>query len=182
MANKFQNIKENSAGERIKTPLTLNRSTYHACFSYITNTAIRLVEDHYISLKRPFQTCTRVFIAITGLPCGHRVHEAKELRVSFLPGDFHPHWHWDRYIAPLEPLLEPLRVVSYSAGSSRTQNTRRLPSSFEATEERARRCGLCRQSGHTRASLQCLMNIQRVVQEHAPPLFQSTAPTMPSCP
>jgi hypothetical protein len=82
--------------------------------SLVQHTAIRLVEDHYISLKRPFENCTGVFTATTGLPCGHKVQEVKELGISFLPEDFHLHWHWDRYTAPSEPILQPLRVISYT--------------------------------------------------------------------
>jgi hypothetical protein len=105
------------------------------------NTAIRLVEDQYFSLKRPFEACTGVFTATTGLPCGHRVQEAKELGISFLPEDFHLHWYWERYTAPSEPILQPLRVVSY-VSSNRSHSTRRLPSGFEATEVRQRLCTL----------------------------------------
>jgi hypothetical protein len=157
--------------------LTLDRAIYQACFSYITNTGIRLVEDHYISLKRPFETCIGVFTTTTGLLRGHEVQEVRELGLSFLPEDFHPHWQWDRYTAPSEPILQPLRVISYTS-SNRSRSTKRLPSSFEATEARQRFCTLCCQPGHTKASLQCPRNIQRVIQDHDP-LHQPITSTLP---
>lgn len=45
------------------------------------------------------------------------------------------------------------------------RSTQRLPSNFEATEPKERRCGLCRLPGHNRASNRCMVNIRRTMQE-----------------
>ena len=55
-----------------------------------------------------------MFTTTTELSCGHKVLAVKELGISFVLEDFHTHWHWDRYIQPAEPVLEPLRVISYT--------------------------------------------------------------------
>jgi hypothetical protein len=47
VASQIQNIKDNAAKGRIRTPLHLNRDQYQACFGYITNIALRLVHSNY---------------------------------------------------------------------------------------------------------------------------------------
>ena len=54
--------------------------------------------------------------------------------------------------------------MSKKAASSTT----RLPSGFEATEDKERRCSQCRLTGYTRASPRCLVNICRLKEEFAP--------------
>jgi hypothetical protein len=76
-----------------------------------------------------------------------------------LPEDFYKHWYWDCYSEPSELALEPLRVITY------TTSTKRLPSAFEATEPRERRCGQCRLPGHTRNSFKCMYNLRLINQE-----------------
>jgi hypothetical protein len=170
VSSQIKTIKDNAVKDRIRTPLHLDRSQYQACFSYITNTALQLVESNYASTARPFKPCIGVFTTTTGLPCAHRVDDRRFEKESLLPSDFHGHWHWDRYLSLQEPILEPLRVVSYSASTlGRTLSTRRIPSGFEASETRERRCGLCNQPGHTRASMRCMVNIRRLQAEFAPP-------------
>ena len=161
IALQIQNIKADAARDRIRTPLNLDRAQYSACFNYITTTALRQVHSNYTSAKRPLQPCTGVFTATTGLPCVHRVDYIREERLSLLPDDFHPHWYWDRYSGLPEPLLEPLHVVTYiPSASSRTYSTRRIPSGWEASQPQLHRCGLCREIGHTKASLRCPVNIR----------------------
>jgi hypothetical protein len=110
---------------------------------------------------RPLQPCTSVFAATTGLPCAHQVDYIRKEGLSLLPSDFHPHWYWDRYSGLPELLLEPLRVITYLPSTSRrTHSTRRIPSGWEGSEPQLRRCGLCREIGHTRASLECPVNIR----------------------
>jgi hypothetical protein len=161
IASQFQNIKAIAARDRIRTPLNLDRACYSACFNHITTPALRKVHSNYISAKRPLQSCTGVFTATTGLPCAHRVDYIQEEGLSLLPDDFHPHWYWDRYSALPEPLLEPLCVITYiPSASSSAHSTRRIPSGWEASQPQLRRCGLCREIGHTRASLRCPVNIR----------------------
>jgi hypothetical protein len=169
VSTQIQNIKAIAAKERIQTPLHLNRLQYQACFSYITNTALRLADLNYRSAEKPLKPCTGVFKRTTGLPCAHRIDDIQYAKESLYPSDFHGHWHWDRYSEPAELVLEPLRVVSYSASTSGiTQSTRRIPSGFEASETQERRCGLCKQPGHTRASMRCIVNIRQLQAEFAP--------------
>jgi hypothetical protein len=47
----------------------------------------------------------------------------------------------------------------------RTTSTKRLPSAFDATELRERRCGQCTLPGRTRNSLRCMHNTRRMNQE-----------------
>ena len=47
VANQIQNIKASTASARIRTPLDIDRRQYHACFSQITVTALRLVCDNH---------------------------------------------------------------------------------------------------------------------------------------
>jgi hypothetical protein len=166
VSSQIQNIKENAVKDRIRTPLHLSRAQYQDCFGYITNTALRLADTNYTSSVKPLKPCTGVFKVTTGLPCAHRIDDIRYAGDSLRPSDFHGHWHWDRYLDVLEPTLEPLRVVSYSASTlSRTHSTRRIPSGFEASETRERRCGLCRLPGHTRASLRCPVNMRNAISE-----------------
>ena len=103
-------------------------------------------------------------MATTRLPCAHKIDENREFQLSLVPSDFHPHQYQDQYTAISAPTFEPIRVVSYT-DQPQTQSTRRLPSGFEASEPRERRCGLCRLPGHTRASLRCLVNIRISMEE-----------------
>jgi hypothetical protein len=137
VSSQIQNIKANTAKDRIRTPLHLNRAQYQACFGYITNTALRLVNSNYASSEKPLKSCTGVFTTTTGLPCAHRIEHIQEARESLLPSNFHGHWYWDRHSDLLEPTLEPLHIISYSASSSsRSYRTRRIPSDFKALETR----------------------------------------------
>ena len=127
---------------------------------------MRKVHSNYTGAKRPLQPCTGVFTATTGLPCAHRVDYIREEGLSLLPDDFHPHWYWDRYSGLPEPLLEPLRVITYTpSASSRTYSTRRIPSGWEASQPQLRRYGLCRKIGHTRTSPRCPVNIHHTREE-----------------
>jgi hypothetical protein len=154
----------------MRTPLDIDRALFQACFSKITVTALRLARDNYILTEKPLKPCTNVYSTTTGLPCAHKIEDIREQGLSLLPRDFHAHWHWDRYPPLSLPpvILEPLQVISYSQSQGlkrAVSSTRRLPSGFEATEERARQCGLCHQPGHTRASLRCPVNIRQVAEE-----------------
>jgi hypothetical protein len=161
VSSQIQNIKWNAAKDRILTPLHLDQAQYHPCFGYITTTALRLAHSNFLCTARPLKPCTGVFKATTGLPCVHKIDDIRYAKESLYPSDFHRHWHWDRYLSLVEPVLEPLRIISYSASTSgRTHSTRRIPSGFEASETRERRCGLCNQPGHTRASMRCIVNSQ----------------------
>jgi hypothetical protein len=183
VSSQIENIKANAAKERIQTPLHLNRLQYQACFGHITNTALRLADLNYQSAEKLLKPCTGVFKRTTGLPCAHRIDDIRYAKESLYPSDFHGHWHWDRYSEPVELVLEPLRVVSYlTSTSGRTLSTRRIPSGFEASETRERRCGLCNQPGHTRASMRCTVNIRQLQAEFAPnePLArESTSEVVP---
>ena len=91
--------------------------------------------------------------------CSYRINDIRVQGGSLLPEDFHKHWYWDRYSEPSELILDPLRVITH------TTSTKRLPSAFEATEPRERRCGQCRLPGHTRNSLRSMHNLQQLNQE-----------------
>jgi hypothetical protein len=178
-----KNIKENAAKDRIRTPLHLDQALYHECFHYITTTALRLVYSNYTSTAKPLKPCTGVFTTTTGLPCVHRVDDIRYAGDSLRPSDFHGHWHWDRYLDLAEPVLEPLRIVSYSASTlGRTHSTKRIPSGFEASETRVRRCGLCRLPGHTRASLRCPVNRRNARAELGITIDSTALPTVPISP
>ena len=151
----------NADRSRIQTPIALDQAQYSACFGYITFTALRKAHANYTEKERPLGACTGIFTATTGLPCAHRVDNVRRLGVSLLPSDFHTHWYWDRYTELSAPTLEPIRTVT----QYQTTSTKRLPSAFEATELRERRCGQCRLPGHTRNSLRCMHNIRRMNQE-----------------
>jgi hypothetical protein len=184
VSSQIQNIKADVANSRIKTPLHLTRAYYEACFGYITNTAIRLANSNYTSVARPLKPCTGVFTTTTGLPCVHTIDKIREDGDSLLPSHFHKYWHWDRYLDLAEPVLEPLRIVSYSASNlGRTHSTRRIPSGFEASEpRRERRCGLCRLPGHTRASLRCPVNMRNARAELGITLNSTALTTVPISP
>ena len=47
VANQIQNIKASAASARIRTPLDIDRRQYHACFSQITVTALRLAHNNH---------------------------------------------------------------------------------------------------------------------------------------
>ena len=79
----------------------------------------------------------------TGLPCAHKVEETRR-QLGLQPQDFYAHWFWDRYQQLAPPILEPLQVISYTSSSQSSKraasSTRRLPSGYEATEDKERRC------------------------------------------
>jgi hypothetical protein len=75
VSSQIQNIKGNAAKDRILTPLHLNQAQYHACFGYITTTALRLAHSNFLCTARPLKPCTGVFKATTGLPCAHRIDD-----------------------------------------------------------------------------------------------------------
>ena len=143
VANQIHSIKGYTAQSRIRTPVDLDRAQYHACYSQITVVALRLAQEHYDLAEKPLKACSGVYTATTGLPCAHRINDIRVQGGSLLPEDFHKHWYWDRYSEPSELILDPLRVITH------TTSTKRLPSAFEATEPRERRCGQCRLPGHT---------------------------------
>ena len=182
VANQIQNIKANAAKDRIRTPLNLDRAQYSACFNYITTPVLRQVHANYTSAKRPLQPCTGVFTATTGLLCAHRVDYIQEEGLSLLPDDFHLHWYWDRYAGLPKPLLEPLCIVTYiPSASGRTYSTRRIPSGWEASETRLRRCGSCRGIGHNKASIKCPVNIHNLRAEFSiKPTTQPSPEPLPS--
>jgi hypothetical protein len=70
---------------------------------------------------------------------------------------------WNIYISLSTPTLEPIRTVT--SFNAPTTSTKRIPSAFEATEPRERRCGQCRLPGPTRNSLQCTHSVRRLNQE-----------------
>jgi hypothetical protein len=178
VANQIRNIKASAARDRIRTPLDIDRRQYHACFSQITVTALRLAHNNHQQAiqkaeasKRPLEPCTGVYTITTGLPCAHKIENTRQLELQ--PQDFHAHWFWDRYSGLVSSILEPLQVISYTSSSNQSSrrpasSTRRLPSGFEATEDKKRRCSQCRLTGHTRASPRCPVNIRRLKEEFAP--------------
>jgi histone H3/H4 len=85
VASQIQNIKANAVKDRIRTPLYLDRAQYQACFGFITNTALRLVDLNYTSTEKPLKPCTGVFTTTTGLPCEHRIEDIREARDSLRP-------------------------------------------------------------------------------------------------
>ena len=181
MTNQIRSIKNNTARDRIRTPLHLDQAQYSACFGHITVVALRKAHANYTQKKRPFEPCTGVFTATTGLPCAHKIDDYRRLQVSLIPSDFHPHWYWDRYIALSVPTLEPIRIVSFTHGPIRPQiqSTRRLPSGFEATEPRERLCSRCRLPGHDRRSVRCMHNIRDLNQELTDTISQAPIQVMP---
>jgi hypothetical protein len=176
VANQIVSIKADAARDQIRTPIEIDQRQYHACFSQITVTALREVRDNHRNalqkaraLKKPLEPCTGVYTMTTGLPCAHKVEQTRQLGLQ--PQDFHVHWFWDRYQQLAPPILEPLQVISYTSSSQNRRaasSTKRLPSGFEATEDKERRCGQCRLPGHTRASQRCPVNIRRAQEEFRP--------------
>ena len=81
-----------------------------------------------------------------------------------------------------EPLLEPLRIVTYiPSASGRTYSTRRIPSRWEASETRLHRCGSCRGIGHNKASIKCPVNIRNLRAEFGiKPTTQPSPEPLPS--
>src|SRR3981189_635417 len=118
VSSQIENIKANAARERIQTPLHLNRVQYQACFGHITNTALRLADLNYQSAEKPLKPCTGGFKRTTGLPCAHKIKDIQFAKESLYPSDFHSHWQRDLYAVPAMLVLEPLRIVSYSASTS----------------------------------------------------------------
>jgi hypothetical protein len=159
VANQIHSIKGYTAQSRIRTPIDLDRAQYHACYSQITVVALRLAQEHSDLAEKPLKACSGVYTATTGLPCAHRINNIRVQGGSLLLEDFHKHWYWDRYSEPSGLILDPLRVITH------TTSTKRLPSAFEATEPRERRCGQCRLPGHTRNSIRCMHNIRQLNQE-----------------
>ena len=45
---------------------------------------------------------------------------------------------------------------------------KRLPSGFEATEDKERQCSQCQLTGYTKASPRCLVNICRLKEQFVP--------------
>jgi hypothetical protein len=187
VANQITEIKARSARARTRTPIEIDQRQYHACFSQITVTALQDVRKNHQkalqkahALKKPLDPCTGVYTITTGLPCAHKVEDTRQLGLQ--PQDFHAHWFWDRYQQLAPPILEPLRVISYTSSSSSRRaasSTKRLPSGFEATEERVRLCSQCHLPGHTRTSLQCTVNICRLQEEYRPQLTNSASLFVP---
>ena len=91
VANQIQNIKVDTAKDRIRLPLDIDRAQYQACLGHITTTALRLVQSNYTSTERPYRPCTGVFKATTGLPYAYKIDDIRALGISLLPSDFHPH-------------------------------------------------------------------------------------------
>jgi hypothetical protein len=182
VANQIAEIKACSARARTRTPIEIDQRQYHACFSQITVTALQDVRENHQkalqkarALKKPLDPCTGVYTMTTGLPCAHKVEDTRQLGLQ--PQDFHAHWFWDRYQQLAPPILEPLWVISYTSSSRRAaSSTKRLPSGFEATEDKERQCSLCHLPGHTRASQRCPVNIRRLQEEFRP---QSDSPYIP---
>ena len=125
VTNKMQSIQNNAAKDRIRTPLDLDQAQYSACFGYITVVALHKAHANFTQKARPFEPCTGVFRATTGLPCAHRIDDIRGLGVSLLPSDFHLHSHWDRYITPSVPTLEPIRTVTSFEAQRQTTSTKR---------------------------------------------------------
>jgi hypothetical protein len=93
ISNQTRALQRNKAKDQIRTPIDLDRAQYHACFGYITTTALRLVQEHYTSANKPLRPCTGVYTATWGLPCAHQLDRAKELGLSLLLEHFHEHWY-----------------------------------------------------------------------------------------
>jgi hypothetical protein len=68
------------------------------------------------------------------------------------------------------PTLEPLRTISRVESLSRraASSTKRLPSGFEATEDKERQYVQYRLTGYTRASQRCPVNIRRFQEKSSP--------------
>jgi hypothetical protein len=172
VTSQLKELQSVSSRQRCLTPLDLDQNLFHGCSNHVTHVALRKAISNYKEAKqakKPLDSgCTQVFTTTTGLPCAHEIHEKKSLNLGLTKDDFHPHWHWDRYtISPL--ILEPLQIISrISATSSTTHSTRRLPSSFEATEpHKAHKCSQCGGVDHTSRSPKFPVNIQRTAQELA---------------
>ena len=107
-----------------------------------------------------------MFTTTWELPCAHKIEECKALGLKLRISDFHSHWYHDRFSIALQPpILEPLQIISRRKANTALNSIKRLPSSFEATEKRERRCGLCKNPGHNRNSHKCPIRLQRLVQE-----------------
>ena len=86
VANQIQNIKASAARDQIRTPINIDRRQYHACFSRITATALRLAHNNHQKAlqkakarKRPLEPCTGVYTVTTGLPCAHKIEDTRQL-------------------------------------------------------------------------------------------------------
>jgi hypothetical protein len=127
------------------------------------------------------EPCTGVYTTTFGLPCTHKIEDIRQSGLSLQPQDFHPHWFWDRYSGLTPTILEPLRVISYTSSQSSRRSassTKRLPSGFEATEDKERRCSQCRLTSHNKASPRCPVNIRRLKEEFAPRLHSNPDPDL----
>lgn len=118
-----------------------------------------------------------------GLPCAHTVDDRQLASGSLLPNDFHRHWWWDRYEQLRRPILDPIQVITTSSRAPPTTSTstRRLPSGFEASNPRVKRCSACRQPGHQRNSLNCPVKVRRRFQE-LQELVEESEPILPLVP
>ena len=123
-------------------------------------------KDHLNQQARPPGPCTRAFTTTWGLPCTYKIKEYKVLGQQLQISDFHPHWYYNRFSSPLQPpILEPLQIISKRAANTALNSTKQLPSGFEATENRKRRCGLCKNPGHNRNSHRCPKRLQQLIQD-----------------
>ena len=138
---------------------------FRPCLGRITATGLQKALHNWKNTKEPYKPCTRVFTRTTGLPCAHIINDRQAKGLVLQAVDFHLHWHWNRYRAIAPPILEPLQVISRNRT---TTSTKRLPSGFEASEPQVRVCSQCKAPGHTRASRNCPVNLQRSIQEADP--------------
>jgi hypothetical protein len=168
VSKQMRTICRNDARNQIRVGLELDKKTFGACFTIITTPALRQVKKHNISVNRPLEPCTGTFTKTLGLPCAHIINERRAMGLGLTPDDFHPHWFWTRNSLALQPpILEPLQIISKGAPrKSLKTSTKRLPSSFEATERpKERRCGLCKLPGHDRRSISCIVRLRQDGQE-----------------
>ena len=91
VANQIQDLKNHLAKDKIQTPLSLDRAQYHACFSHVIVTALRLAYSNYTNTEKPLKPCIGVFSTTTSLPCTYRINNIRAQGMSLMPSDFHPH-------------------------------------------------------------------------------------------
>ena len=58
VANQISTLCNNSAKDRIRTPLNLTRSVFQACFGHITIIALQKAYSNFASAERPLKPCT----------------------------------------------------------------------------------------------------------------------------
>lgn len=180
VANTTRKLIYTASQVQASTPIDVDRRIFSACFGIVTPGAFRAIQDHLDMVEKPYKPCTSSFTRTTGLPCAHTINDRRELGLGLVRTDFHAHWYWDRHsIALRPPILDPLQVISRGRPRTKTdtskvtkiatgrgtRSTKRIPSGFEATEPRQRKCGLCKLPGHNRSSLRCLVNLRRDQQE-----------------